>query len=179
MIDIRLPDDVGAKKTVAELRREWGKHLKAYLAALYVYGGRVATLAQRKCPVDTGYLRRSAYVTHPSHSQATLYVVDVGFYAPYAQSVHDNVRGVRFRRGESHYLTKAAAELAPDSGRFIASKIGSFIKSGIGVDGVKLPHPTGPLIGPQIHPRVLRRRARQIRAQRGDRDRFARAQRHE
>jgi hypothetical protein len=178
VIEIRV-GDTGAKKTVAELRRVWGNHLLAYLAALYVYGGRVATLAQRKTPVDTGYLRRSAYVTHPSHRATTLWVIEVGFYAPYAMSVHDNTRGVKFRVGGSHFLTRAAAELAPDSGRFIASKLGSFIRNGTTIGSVKAPHPTGPLIGPQIHPRMQRRRARQARAQRSERDRAARRMQHE
>lgn len=159
---ITIPIDVrGADRVAAGVRKAMDAHLNAFHAALYMHGGRVATLAQRKSPVATGTNRRSAYVTHPSHSANTYFELLVGFWAYYSEIIHENRRGVRFRVGEDHFLTKAAVELAAGASSWIAGKTAAFVASGTTIDRVKLPHPTGPLIGPQVQPsRRIQQRGR-------------------
>lgn len=139
------------------------KHVDAYKGACYLLGTEIVTRAMRKTPVDTGYLRASRYVTKPTFTATGgTFELTVGFSALYAIWVHDRDRN--YTVGEWKFLRKAFDEVAANAESFIAKNTLRLAAAGVGLEGVPEVHPTGPLVGPHVHPR-LRARRRRLEAQ--------------
>jgi hypothetical protein len=153
-----------------DLARFTGTQREAYQGACYLLGTEVVTRAMRRTPVDTGYLRASRYVTKPTFFGADRFELEVGFSAPYAVFVHEKDKN--YTVGEFKFLRKAFDEVAPNAERFLVRQIERLVAAGQGIDDVPEVHPTGPLIGPHIHPRLRTRRRKAEAAQaRADRRR--------
>lgn len=71
-------------------------------AALYLFAGRVMAAALRLTPVDSGALRKSHYVKPPT-AQTTTTLFDMGFVAPYAGWVHEDL-GAEHINGSAKFL---------------------------------------------------------------------------
>ncbi len=153
--------EASVRRTSDDLEKAMARHAAGYQGAIYLLGTEIVTRAMRRTPVDSGYLRASRYVQKPSFT-ATSFVFEVGFSAPYAFFVHE--RDLKYRVGEWKFLTKAVDDVAAGAERFIAVNTERLAKAGQGIDDIPEIHPTGPLVGPQIHPR-LRARRRRLEAQ--------------
>jgi hypothetical protein len=150
-------------QTTADLKKQMELYQNAFVGAVYLLGTEVVTRAMRKTPVDTGYLRASRYVLKPSHVAAgSPFEVVVGFSAPYAIFVHERDRN--YTVGEWKFLSKAFAEVTSGADAFLAKMTEKLALAGMDIGGIPEVHPTGPLVGPQIHPR-LRARRRKLDAQ--------------
>lgn len=84
----------------------WKKASAALAEALYAEGSEVMKLAKRMTPVDTGWLRNSAYLKRPDTGSAKP-TIEAGYAAAYAEYVHDAPAGTNFQVGESKFLEKA------------------------------------------------------------------------
>lgn len=144
------------------IRDAEGRAVNAFFGAAYLLGTEIATRAMRLCPVDTGYLRASRYVTKPTHSGYRFELV-VGFGAPYAVYVHNINRA--YAVGQWKFLEQAALDVMPRAGAIMGSTMAQLMRANMGIDGIPEVHPTGPLIGPHIHPHMQRRRQRAVARQ--------------
>lgn len=146
-------------KVRQEVATEIKRRVDAAGAMVYLVGTEVATAAMRLTPVDTGYLRSSRFVEHPSYS-ATRTSLRVGFYATYARFVHDRNR--KYRLGQSHFLDLAVA-------RFDRSRLPGLyaqcLAGNLKAESLPSIHPTGALVGPEVHPRRRRATAKRLRRQ--------------
>lgn len=132
----------------------------AFGAALYAMGVKLEQGAKRRTPVDTGFLRASAYTTPPMRgkitettvqigerpkkghyntpamvasvtvSGGTQISVEVGYAAEYAVEVHEKT-WVSHKVGEAKFLQNAVNEIAPDFKQKLADTARRFIRTGI------------------------------------------------
>lgn len=101
----------GDAKVRDELKRLSVAVPAAFGAALYTEGVGLYGDARKRVPVDTGYLRDSAYVTRPNLKSQNM-VVEVGFGAEHATLQHQN-EAYRHPKGEAKYLQKAMDAFGP------------------------------------------------------------------
>lgn len=88
-------------------RKEFDAQLdKAVKKGLFTAGSIMLTEAKKKCPVDTGTLRRSGAVE--ANSKEAI----VSFNTPYAYKQHEDTTLNHPRGGEAKFLEKAAIENA-------------------------------------------------------------------
>lgn len=117
---------------VAGLSKKIWKHGQdakvAFAGAVYLYASQVITLAMRRTPVLTGYLRRSRWVQHPEVNPYGMFSITCGFSAPYAAAVHN--RWARHPTGEWKFLSSAIADLQPTMGATLARTMNRLIKDG-------------------------------------------------
>lgn len=64
------------------------------------------------CPIDTGFLRKSGICIYTGDS------VIIGFYAPYAVYVHENMN-CRHRVGQAKFLENAVQEFIPNKSSWV------------------------------------------------------------
>jgi hypothetical protein len=140
MIQMGLELD-GSKAAVDRIRAFRRTHELAYRAAVYLFAQEVTGTAQRLCPVDTGFLRKSRYVSRPT-IDGDHFESEIGFDAPYALFVHE--RNLRYVVGEWKFLQRAIAHHAPTALDRIAALTAAGAKSGLTPDNVPAIHPTEP-----------------------------------
>jgi hypothetical protein len=92
-------DDADSKRFLEQMSKNAPA---AFGVALYLFAGRVMAMALRLTPVDSGSLRRSHYVAPPS-STPTRVLFDMGFVAPYAGWVHNDI-GAKHINGSAKFL---------------------------------------------------------------------------
>ncbi len=165
MITMSIPEniDVRAKAIAVDLRKAVDGYAGAFRAAVYLLGTEIITKAMRRCPVDTGYLRASRYVSKPNVS-GYLFDMETGFGAPYAAHVHDV--NARHRVGEWQFLRKAFDEMRPRAQTFLAGTVDRLVAGGITIDNVPEVHPVMPLMGPHDTRGLAARRARRQKRER-------------
>ncbi len=115
----------------------------AFQGALYLLSCDIATRAMRLCPVDTGFLRSSRYVTKPGLSTGS-FVIVVGFSATYAMAVHE--RKAYHVVGEWKYLTKAYAEAESATSSFLQSTTMRFVAAKKTIDNITALQPVAPTL---------------------------------
>lgn len=95
----------GEKKVLTELMRAQIRYPAAFGAALYSEGVGIYHAARARVPIDSGYLRDSAYVTRPN-PKAQRISIEVGFGAEHATLQHEETQYLH-TQGEAKYLQKA------------------------------------------------------------------------
>lgn len=81
----------------------------------------VLTQSQALCPVDTGALRDSAYVT--VQASGSTVTAQIGYSAPHALAVHERT-WVRHKTGQAKFLTDPLDQAGPELKTALAAKIG-------------------------------------------------------
>lgn len=95
----------GDKQVREQLKRASVRYPAAFGAALYSEGVGLYGEARKRVPVDSGYLRDSAYVTKPNLRSQNM-KVEVGFGAEHATLQHQKTE-YRHTKGEAKYLENA------------------------------------------------------------------------
>lgn len=161
MIELKV-DLLNIAKVMTKMRGAEKNVIGAFHGAMYLLGCDIASRAMRMCPVDTGYLRQSRYVTKPDGGGS--YVeVEVGFSAPYAIYVHEVP--AYHANGRAKFLTAAIAEVSPLAAAFVSRKTLSLLKEGKTIADISPLQPTGPMLGQPLNA-IGRRRATSLSARR-------------
>jgi hypothetical protein len=149
----------GSRAAADRIRLYRVQHEGAYRGAVYLFAQEVVSTAQKLCPVDTGFLRKSRYVRRPE-IHGDRFEIEVGFSAPYAMAVHEMHR--RYVVGEWKFLQTAITHHAQRALDRIAALTASGAASGLTADRVPAIHPTEPT----TEARVARRHSPRIKAKR-------------
>jgi hypothetical protein len=128
----------GERAVMRELEKFEKKAPYAVVGALFELGETIMDAAVDRAPLDTGELRRSAYVAIPERL-GNAWVIDLGFGAEHALRVHESTER-NYRAGEAKFLEKAIME----HGRAGMRKV---VKSA-----------TRRLVGPGLRPQTTRGR---------------------
>ena len=95
----------GEREVMRELDKVAKKAPYAVNGALFELAERIMDAAVDRAPLDTGELRRSAYVAPPARV-GTGWTIDLGFGAAHALRVHEATER-SYRVGEAKFLEKA------------------------------------------------------------------------
>lgn len=134
----------GSRQAADRIRQHRVQHENAYRAAVYLFAQEVVSTAQKLCPVDTGFLRKSRFVRRPE-VDADRFEIECGFSAPYAMTVHETHR--RYAVGEWKFLQTAINHHAPRALDRIAALTAAAAKAGLTPEKVPAVHPTEPTAG--------------------------------
>lgn len=150
---------------------------RAFIAGSYLAWSDVLTDAQRLTPVDSGFLRASAYETKPA-ADAVRGVIMIAFGASYAIYVHEIWKN--YVVGEWKFLQTAVSLARPRLNSNIARFTRIYFEAGQSIDDVPQVHPSRPEarikrgtnVGMNRHNRAaLERMARSRRRKRGAKSR--------
>lgn len=146
MISINQPQfDAAMGSTLAAMKRMAKDSPTEYGKSLYLFFAHVVTKAMRYCPVDTGTLRQSRWLSEPSTS-GTSFHLETGFWVYYAAAVHNSRR--KLQTGRRRFLAVALDEESSKLPRFMASAVKAMAQNKPGPFTAL--HPTQPMIGPQL-----------------------------
>lgn len=133
-------------KTVglAQLERRLGERVRlipgVVAAALYVEAWEVMRQALKRVPVDTGALRRSHFVARPTMIDGRA-SIRLGFVAPYATFVHENLRAKHIN-GSAKFLEIPMAEAQSNWAALVGDRAAHMLQSGTGIDQIPQLGPT-------------------------------------
>lgn len=100
-----------------ELRRRFMDFSEQYPAmaekAVYLTLRPILTESKRICPVDTGYLRGSGYVSDPVSMYGAVRAT-IGYSAEYAPHVHENLEARHKPPTQAKFLETPIARALPD-----------------------------------------------------------------
>jgi hypothetical protein len=131
------PAITGQEKVMENIRRLGKAYPKAMAAAVYKLGVVIVAGAVRRCPVEFGVLRSSAYVS-PPQGEGIKANVEVGFGTKYAVPQHERLDYRHPRGGEAKYLEKSVHQVAPQSLQLLFKWIEQMITSaGVVTAGAK------------------------------------------
>ena len=122
-----------------------GKYRRALAAAVYENAQQTMKQSVEITPKDTGFLRRSAFVTVPQPNKKNFQSV-LGYGAAYASQVHEAV-GRRFRVGQAKFLQTALSRSMRNFITEIARLTKRNFKRGSGVNSVAREFSTRPVRG--------------------------------
>ena len=98
--------------------------------ALNEYAQNVYDTSQELVPVDTGFLQYSGYVETQSDVVGDLTTIEIGYDAPYALYVHENLELQHPNGGMAKYLELPMELMLPDLQRNIIERVGALVYSG-------------------------------------------------
>ena len=118
MIKVRL---IGVETMTKNLKTILKRHPDRVAEALYAEAKIELAEAQRRVPVDTGYLKSRGLVTKPVR-KGQVVSVQILFDAPYAVVVHEDLEAFH-RTGQAKYLESVINESQSSMGARIAKRI--------------------------------------------------------
>lgn len=130
----------GIGPTTEALRKKLKRFPSIVTAALYVEAWEVMREALKLVPVDTGALRRSHYVTRPTLDESGHSTLRMGFVAPYAGVVHEDMNAEHIN-GTAKYLERPMLQAASSWGQRIASRAAALAANDVGIE-------VAPTLGP-------------------------------
>jgi len=119
----------GEKEVQAEIARMSVRYPGAFAAALYSEGVGIYNEARNRVPVDSGYLRDSAYVTKPNPKAQNI-SLEVGFGAEHASLQHQKTE-YRHTQGQAKYLQNTMEKLSPGFLQRLATATQKNVAAGI------------------------------------------------
>lgn len=97
-------------------------------AGLYAFGLKVMNTSKRKCPVDTGRLRASAFCASPREENG-MPAVTCGHGTEYAPAVHEGTKHMAARK----WFEKAIEAESGDAAKVIAKQAEKALQKGGGI----------------------------------------------
>lgn len=141
----RITLDVKGTKELRQAIRDFQvKAEGAFAAALYDEALQLDRKAQgsRFCPVDTGRMRATHYVSPPMKT-GRMIVTEIGYGVAYAVYVHER-DDLKHPVGTDHWLKKALEERAQGMLGRLATKTERALSKGWGVEAIPATAPTKP-----------------------------------
>lgn len=100
--------------------------------ALNEYGKNVYDASQELVPVDTGFLQESGYLDVQSNANGDLPTIQIGYTAPYALYIHENLELNHPNGGTAKYLETPMDMMLPDLQKNVIDRVRALIYSGYG-----------------------------------------------
>lgn len=142
MSDVNFHIEIeGATAYLESMKKLRDNAPRAFANAVFMWVQDVLTTAQGICPVDTGWLRKSAYCMEPNVNGTDFDLV-LGFSATYALFVHEIFK--HYVVGEWKFLQKAIDYRMPDFVNVVTRMTAGFIGSGANVQALMARFPTTP-----------------------------------
>jgi hypothetical protein len=136
---------IGASEIKKALQEAAKAVQNAAAAALYQKASAVMADSVKMCPVKTGRLRNTHYVTKP-HDTGRDMVIEIGYGTAYAIYVHEMPDNYNFTAPNTgpKYLQRAVESHMSGWAQWIASKTKDNFRNGVGIKSIGGDHPTRP-----------------------------------
>lgn len=134
---------IGHEEVKAKIRKR-SHDINGYLAAaLFIEGNKIMRASQMECPVDTGTLRRSAYVAPPTGQRNP--IVELGYGTNYALAVHEINK--KYRVGKWRFLRDPFNAMSRGFEDRLARTVRRNIASGRAIAPMSKEYPSRPRSG--------------------------------